>query len=100
MTEIAARARIDGGDDDGPRRKPRASAGTRDTHFAVFEGLAQCLQGATAELRQLVEKQYAVVCQCHLTRARDVTAADEARFAHRVMRRAKWTRADHAARGI
>ncbi len=56
-----------------------------DAHRPVLQRLAQRLQRAAAELRQLVEEQDAVVGERHLTRARRVAAADQPRGGDRVM---------------
>ena len=54
----------------------------------VLERLAQDFERAPAKLRELVEKQHAVVREAHLARARHLAAADQPRVADRVVRSA------------
>ena len=57
-----------------------------DGHGALFERLAQHLEGRPAELRQLVEEEDAVVGEAHLAGAGPRAAADEGHLARRVVR--------------
>ena len=58
-------------------------------HRAVLQRLPQHLQHIARELRQLIQKQHAVVRQLHLTRPWHRAPADQPRIGDRVMRRAK-----------
>lgn len=51
----------------------------RDGHNAVLKRLAQRLHGAARKLRQLIQKQYAVVCEGDLAGAGDRPAARKPR---------------------
>jgi len=59
--------------------------------FATFQRLAQHLEHVTAELRQLVEEENAVVRQRDFTRPRHRPAADQRLRRRRMMRRAHRT---------
>jgi hypothetical protein len=61
--------------------------GARDRDFAGLQRLAQRIQHLRLELRQLVEKQHAVVGERYFTRPRVQPAADERRHAGGMMRR-------------
>ena len=86
MAEIPARARVHRRDQAEPRRERDAAGGAGDAHPALFERLAQHLEGAAGELGQLVEEQDAVVRQRDLPGAGQAAAADERRFRAGVMR--------------
>ena len=81
-----------------PRREGGLGVRARDGDDAVFEGLPERLEGAATELRELVEKEHAVVGQAHLARPRGVASADEPDLAHRVVRGAEGPRAGEASR--
>ena len=72
-----------------PGRIGKADGGTADRHLAIFQRLAQHLQHVLFKLRQLVEKQYAVVGEGDLARTWHGAAADEAGVGDRVVRVAK-----------
>jgi hypothetical protein len=97
VREVAARTRIDGADDEGPRREPCAGAG--NAHLAVFERLAKRFERAPAKLGELVEKQDSVVRETHLAGARSVAAADETGLADGVVRRAEGAQRDDSLVG-
>jgi hypothetical protein len=61
IAEIATGTRIHRGDELEPRRKDGLPRRPRNMDFAVLEGLAQYLQDAAIEFRQLIQKQYAAV---------------------------------------
>ena len=96
MAEVAALAGVHGphqhettGIDKGPR-----DAG--DRHHAVLQGLAQHLKGVPLELRQLVQKQHAVVCQRDLSRPGPAAPAPgHTRSGHRMVWTAERTAGQH-----
>ena len=65
----------------------KRGAGDRDP--AVFQGLAQRLEGVLPELRQLVEKEDPVMGEADLARPRGMAAADQAGVGDRVVRGAE-----------
>src|SRR5262249_25857 len=66
----------------GSRSRPR------DRELTILERLAQRFDSAAAEFGELVEKEYAVVRERHLSGARRIASADEPRLAHRMVRAA------------
>src|SRR5207253_1644787 len=82
-----------GGDDLAVRRVPHRAAGAREVHRLLGDRLVQGLQGGARELRELVEEQDASVGERDLTRTRyRGSAANEAGWCRRVVRRAKRAR--------
>ena len=91
IREIAARARIHGGDQNevGRERKRHVGAGEGDRRF--FERLAQHLENVARKFRQFIQKQHAVVRQAYFAGTRrSRTTSDQSRVRYGVMRRAKW----------
>ena len=68
-----------------PRGQPLGGSHAGDRHHPVLERLAQRLERAAPELRQLVQEQHAVVGEADLARPRDGAAADEGGVAGRVV---------------
>src|SRR6187402_1330041 len=89
MAEITTGAWIHRADQQWPGGKARPCAHSGDVDEAVFEWLAQCLQSRAPKLGQLVQEQNAVMSQADLPGAGNVTAADQARLADRMVRRAE-----------
>ena len=96
--EKAAGAGIHRGDQHEARRIIDRAHGARDGDAAVFERLAHDLEDVAAELRQLVEKQHAVVGQRDFAGFGHRAAADQAGIGDRVMRRAERPRGDDRLR--
>ncbi len=85
-----APARVHGSNELKARREGNPVIGPRDAHRAGFQRLAQHLQRARRELRQLVEKQHAIVRQRHLPRpGAPLPATGQRRLRGGVMRRAE-----------
>src|SRR5260370_23318677 len=82
----------------GALEQAAAVAQTRDRHLAGLERLAQDFQTTAVEFRQLVEEQDAVVRQADLTWGRGAAAADQARRAGGMVRRAAPARPPQARR--
>ncbi len=97
---VAARTWIDRADDQRRGGEPRAGASAGDAHAAVLQRLAQRLERAAAKLRQLVEKEHAVVREARLPGARHVAAADESGVRHRMVRGPKWACGDDPHVGV
>jgi hypothetical protein len=57
----------------------------------IFERLPEHFQHASIKLRQLVEKQHALVCKGNFTRSRQTATTNQTRVADRVVRRTKRT---------
>src|SRR5262245_59728973 len=66
---------------------------------ALFERLAQALEHAAAELRQIIKKEYAAMSQAEFSRARDAAASDKRDIRAGVMWRTKWRVSNVAAAG-
>ena len=58
------------------RRKRQRCIRTRHGNLAILNRLAQHLKRLLAELRQLIEKEHAVMGKRHLARARNTPATD------------------------
>ena len=84
-----ARARVHGRDEHERARQRDPAGAAGDADLAVFQRLAEHLQGGALELRQFVEKEHAVVRERDFTGARDRAAAEQRDVRDRVMRRAK-----------
>ena len=97
IAKIAARTRIHCHDQNDTRGKRQRRIDTCHSHSAILQRLAQDFQRRLTELRQLVEKQHAVMRERHLARTRDAAAADHRHRRRRMMRTAKGTRLDEAA---
>ena len=78
------------------RRIGKRSGSARDGDAAFFQRLAHHFDRATRELRQLVEKEYAMMRETDLTGFYGGAAADERDLANRVMGISKRARADDA----
>ena len=89
VAAISAGARIHRGHQHQVGRKREAAHRPRDRHAVFFQRLPQDFERAAVELGQFVEEQHAVMGERDLARRRRAAAADQARFADRVMRRAK-----------
>ena len=74
---IAAEAGIHRGHQHEAGREGDGGGGPGDGDHAVFQGLAQHLQGGALEFRQFVQEEDAVVGQAHLPRPGGGAAADE-----------------------
>jgi len=76
--------------DEHERARQRDFAGAaRNRHVPVLERLAQDLEGGAFELRQLVEKQHAVMRERDFARTRNRAASEQRDIRYRVVRRAK-----------
>ena len=89
IAEVAARTRVHRRHQHEAGGERRRVQGARDGDVALLQRLAQHLQTAAMELRQLVEEENAVMGQRDLARRRRTAAADHAGVADRVMRRAE-----------
>ena len=98
VAEIATGTRVHGGDELKPRRQLQSRRRARDRDGAGLERLAQRLEHAPIELRQLIEEQHAVMRQRDFARANLRATADDGLRRGRMMRRAK--RPPHAAARI
>lgn len=63
VAQVAAGAGVHGGDQLETRREAHPVVGPGDDDLAAFQGLAQDLENLPVELRQLVEKQHALMGQ-------------------------------------
>ena len=97
VAEVAAGARVHGGDQHDARREGQRHEPAADGDLAVLERLAQALERREAELGELVEEQHAEMGEAHLARARRAAAADQPRRRDGVMRRAERTLGDQRA---
>src|ERR1700674_1298938 len=87
---MSARARIHGGNEHEAGREAGRPGGASDGDGAFLNRLAEHLQNIPWKLRELVEKQPAVMREADLAGAGDACAsADQARIRGRVMRRAE-----------
>ena len=77
MTVPPAAAGVHGTDQHEAAGQRQGAGGAGDGHKAVLQRLAQRLQRRLAELRQLVQKQHAVVRQGYLAGAGDTAAAGQ-----------------------
>jgi hypothetical protein len=89
VASVAARARIHRAHDERSRGERRLCLRPRDRDDAIFERLAERLERAAPELRELVEEEDAVVGEADLAGSWRVSASNEPDLADRVMRRAK-----------
>ena len=92
VTVIAAWAGVHGGDEHKFTRERDRAVHARDGHNAVLKRLAQRLHGAARKLRQLIQKQHAVVCEGDLAGAGDRPAARKPRAGDGMVRRAEGAR--------
>ena len=92
-------ARIHGADELEARGEGGAARGAGDDDSPLLQRLAQGLENALGELRQLVQEEDAVVREADLARPRDAAAADQARVGDGVMRRAERPLGDEPAVG-
>jgi len=97
VAEVAARTGIHGGGKHEARRKRDGRGGARDGDGTVFERLAHDFEYVALKFGELIEEENAVMTERNFARARNGAAANEARIADGVMRRAKRARADEAA---
>ena len=72
---------------------------TRDGDDAVFQRLAQDLQGIALELRKLIQEEDAVMGETDLARAGNGAATDEGGVRERVVRSAEGARCDQRSIG-
>jgi len=77
IAEISARTGVHGRDQLKARRKIRLARGARNGDRARFQRFAQHLEHAPVELRQLIQKQHAVVRERNLARHRIAAAAHQ-----------------------
>ena len=89
VVEVAAGAWIHGGGQHEARRKGERHGGAGDGDGVVFERLAHDFEHVARKLRQLVEKEQAVVGQRDFAGARHDAAADQPRVGDGVVRRAE-----------
>ena len=89
VAEITAGAGIHRRDQLEARREIRLARGARDGDAPGLERLAQHLEHAALELRQLVQEQHAVVRERNLARPRIAAAAHQRHAGGGVMRRAE-----------
>ena len=71
------------------RRKRQRCVRTRYGNLTILNRLAQNLERLLAELRQLIEKEHAMMRKCHLSRTRDAPTADHRHRRGRMMRTAE-----------
>ena len=93
-----AAAGVGGGDQLEVGREVGAACCPRHHDLALLQRLAQRLQGAPGEFRQLVQEQDAQMGEAHLARMRQAAAADEGGMGHGVMGRAERARGHEAGR--
>src|SRR5262249_23726676 len=98
--EKTARTRVHRGDERDSRWKRHRPICARDVDDALLERLTETFEDATAELRQLVEKEDAAMCEAQLARARGRAAAAERDVRARVMRRTKGPRRHETGSGM
>ena len=89
LAGVAARARVHRGHEHEAAGKQRAASRPRDRHAAFLERLPHQVEHAALKLRQLVEKEHAVVGERDFARPRLRPAAHERRAGDRMMRRAE-----------
>ena len=92
IAAAAAGARIHRRRQHEPRGIREADGRAAERDHPVLERLSQHLEDVAPELRKLVEKEHAALREAHLAGPGRRAAADEARIADRVMRRAEGTR--------
>ena len=85
----AALAGVHGAHEHEAARIRHGAGRARDGDAAVLERLAHRLEHGGRKLRQLVEKEHAIVRQTHLARLQRAAAAGHGDVRHRVVRRAK-----------
>ena len=85
IAEITAGTGVHGRDEHETTRQRNLASAARDGHLAVFQRLAHDLEGGALELRQLVEKQHAMVGQGDLAGTGNGAAAEQADVGNRVM---------------
>ena len=100
VVEVAAGAGVHGRRQHEARRKTERHGGARDGDRVIFQRLAHDLEHVARKLRQLVEKQQAVVGQRNLAGTRHDAAADQARVGDGVVRRAEGPLRHQAGRGV
>ena len=89
---IFAAVRIHGRKQDEVRRKYRGALDAGDRYNPVLKWLPQRIKRTTLEFRELIEKEYAPVCERHFARPRIRAAADERGIGCGVVRSAEWRR--------
>ena len=97
---IAAEAGIHRGHQHEAGREGDGAGGPGDGDHAVFQGLAQHLQGGALEFRQFVQEEDAVVGQAHLPRPGGGAAADEPGVGDGVVRRPERSPAQEPLAGL
>ena len=85
IVEMAATARVHGGDELNACRIGDVRISPGDGGAAGFQRLAESLQGAALEFRQFIEKQHAHMRQRHLAGFDAVAAADQRRCRRRMV---------------
>lgn len=85
IVAVAARARIQGGDEHEIRRKSRRGECPGNRHRAIFKRLAEDFERLAVELGQLVEEQDSVVGQGDFAGRGRRAAADQAGVADRMV---------------
>ena len=100
VVEVAAGAGIHGRRQHEARREAERHGGARDGDRAVFERLAHHLEHVARKLRQLVQKEHAVVRQRNFAGARNDAAADQPGVGDGVVRRAERALRHQPGRGI
>ena len=76
IAEIAAGTRIHCRYQNDTRGKGQCCIRTRHRNLTILNRFTQHLKCLLAELRQLIEKEHAVMRECHLARTRDAAATD------------------------
>ena len=93
IAEIAARAGVHRGHQHEAAGQGNLAGAARDGDLAVLQWLAHHLEGRAFELRQLVEKEHAVVRERDFAGAGDRAAAEQRDIRNRVVRAAEGPRA-------
>jgi len=86
IVEMAAAARVHGGDELDARRVGDVGVDARNGGAPGFQRLAHGLQRATLEFRQFVQEQHAEMGQRHFAGSGPVAAADQRRRRRRMVR--------------
>ena len=94
MTVETTRTRIHRGDEHDVRRKSHGPGGARNHRFSILQRLAQHLQRAASEFRQLIEEKHTMVSQTHLARRGIGRSAEQTDIGNRVVRRAERANGD------
>ena len=97
VAKVAARTGVHGCHQHERRREGQAQIGAHDRDLTVFERLAKKLQYIARALRELVEKQHAVVRQTHFAGPSHAhAAANESGIRYTVVRRTEGTISNQA----